>query len=909
MRVLSPTVVIPDGKTSHEAVSFEQLALKLSTADITSTASNQGASLVGFRQAGAGAVSRSVYDKIKIPLSASDFGVVGNLIYRETSTDTVEIVTGTDCTIQLQAALLQAHTIGAANAQGGYEGHVTLTIERGKYIISDTLVIPPYVELDCQGFLFNFIPDPNKPIVVGKALSHCRQIYVHANGKNGVRWGEAGQDNQSELGRLVIWHVGQALRSQSLPLDQLTGLLLQGRGLSFRSLRIQGGYYGLALTHASEVLGSQLEVTGAASGVAIATCEQIDLASVELKSVKTQGILINDSHHICIKASASVDSDHLGTPMKSGITVGSNSISLSTHLSIEYLAQSTGGWGLEIERAADCSFNLKLSNSRSFRQTSGNRTAVSHWVPVVARSGSGALLAHNLGILYDSDETSSPAAAIKYGELLSGYLDIHLTKSADISTEIGNQYGNLMVVDPTSLLLRNVHIEGVLPGQFVRADSGGKLVGVDPAAICLMCGASGGSGGEAISTRNLVYTQSAPALSATISHDWGIYPHVDVMDPISGDLVWAQVFYDSLSVVRVEFDRAFAGQIILNGGTDIHLSSGEEIVRYQHTTQTDPQAVWLIEHNWETFPLVTVFDSETRAQVYAEIYYPNPRQVEVRFDSAYVGEVALNAGANVSLPIGVTFNYAIEHQEATPLSTWLVPHQWGHYPMAMVVDVSGALVYPQIRHVDRDTVEFSFGIPFAGTAYLHTGSVSTLPGGSDIAQIPVGQFLKVGPGHILEGAEIPNISCCPFTDLPDTAGAYQGQAHKFIRVNESETALEYIDQSPVPARPSAFLVGELKFMPFPLTGDTWIDDYNNLWIIATGCTIGDVISGATIRREDMRRLYGRLWTNPQVLLLSSAGLQASRGISSSADFEAHKRLIVPRILGTNTALLYTGTVQ
>jgi hypothetical protein len=79
------------------------------------TDKDTGSSVIGFTQAGAGAIDRTVEDRLRDRVSAADFGAVGDGV--------------TDDTVALQAAL--------DAAAGG-----VLFVPQGQYIVSETLYIP-----------------------------------------------------------------------------------------------------------------------------------------------------------------------------------------------------------------------------------------------------------------------------------------------------------------------------------------------------------------------------------------------------------------------------------------------------------------------------------------------------------------------------------------------------------------------------------------------------------------------------------------------------------------------------------------------------------------------------------------------------------------------------------------------
>ena len=63
--------------------------------------------------------------------------------------------------------------------------------------------------------------------------------------------------------------------------------------------------------------------------------------------------------------------------------------------------------------------------------------------------------------------------------------------------------------------------------------------------------------------KNFVYTQAAPAITWTITHNLEKYPSVSIVNS-SNQLGYGQVNYISLNQLTVTFSAAFAGKAFLN---------------------------------------------------------------------------------------------------------------------------------------------------------------------------------------------------------------------------------------------------------------------------------------------------------------------------------------------------------
>lgn len=110
---------------------------------VTSLLSSIGSSLVGFIQAGIGAVMRTVQDKLRDDISVKDFGAVGNGV--------------TDDTAAFQAAI-------AAISQSQSRRGARLKVPAGQYKLTDTLTLTSYatdnainIEMVGEGWLSTWL--------------------------------------------------------------------------------------------------------------------------------------------------------------------------------------------------------------------------------------------------------------------------------------------------------------------------------------------------------------------------------------------------------------------------------------------------------------------------------------------------------------------------------------------------------------------------------------------------------------------------------------------------------------------------------------------------------------------------------------------------------------------------------
>lgn len=117
---------VPDATQSKHSASKGQV--DQISANLASTAAGKGAALVGFLQSGAGAVARTVQDKMRESVSVRDFGAVGDGVADDTAA------------IQAAITALQGNAISQA-----------LLFPPGNYLITGTLTCTGFLSLVAQG--------------------------------------------------------------------------------------------------------------------------------------------------------------------------------------------------------------------------------------------------------------------------------------------------------------------------------------------------------------------------------------------------------------------------------------------------------------------------------------------------------------------------------------------------------------------------------------------------------------------------------------------------------------------------------------------------------------------------------------------------------------------------------------
>lgn len=108
-------------------------------------------------------------------------------------------------------------------------------------------------------------------------------------------------------------------------------------------------------------------------------------------------------------------------------------------------------------------------------------------------------------------------------------------------------------------------------------------------------------------------------------------------------------------------------------------------------------------------------------------------------------------------------------------------------------------------------------------------------------------------------------------------------------ITDSSLPISKFNFTPITAG-EGYTTGDVKESYNPTEESGYIDLNKNY-------TIGDDSSGATYRGSTYNGLYVKLWGNPSVSYLTSSGASTTKGSSSTADWNAHKRIKLPS--GTN----------
>jgi hypothetical protein len=135
---------------------------------------------------------------------------------------------------------------------------------------------------------------------------------------------------------------------------------------------------------------------------------------------------------------------------------------------------------------------------------------------------------------------------------------------------------------------------------------------------------------------------------------------------------------------------------------------------YIHT-QGVPDVHWVIPHNLNWWPSVTVVDTGGTV-IEPDVHYDTVNQVTLLFGSPTSGKAYLNPGAGEIDDPNAQRNYV--HTQATPALVWDVIHNLGRFPSVTVSDLNNDSVVADIHYINGNELTITIANPTAGRAYL-----------------------------------------------------------------------------------------------------------------------------------------------------------------------------------------------
>ncbi len=187
------------------------------------------------------------------------------------------------------------------------------------------------------------------------------------------------------------------------------------------------------------------------------------------------------------------------------------------------------------------------------------------------------------------------------------------------------------------------------------------------------------------------------------------------------------------------------------------------------------------------------------------------------------------------------------------------------------------------------------------------GGIGTYSGTNTLARTTVLESSNSG-GAVNFGAGVKDVfigfPSSKMLNLFDSSGTADqlryntAQVLNTTQINQLKTNMGFIG-----APTGGFTTGDVK-LTLKLAADSG-------WVMADDGGIGDASSGATTRANaDTADLFALIWSSIIVTLApiyTSAGVLTTKGASAAADFAAHKRLSLTKMLGRSLAISGSGS--
>jgi len=156
---------------------------------------------------------------------------------------------------------------------------------------------------------------------------------------------------------------------------------------------------------------------------------------------------------------------------------------------------------------------------------------------------------------------------------------------------------------------------------------------------------------------------------------------------------------------------------VIQGGLPVWVPLTNEVTAYTHLQNT-PASTWSITHDLNTTHVVVMCYDNTpnRHKILPnDIVITGNDTVDVLWSNPQAGKAVVVTG---HLEGNRKPNFAYEHYQTSPATTWTVNHMLGRYPIVRVF-IGNQEVQPQsITFNDLDTVTITFTTAQVGTAKL-----------------------------------------------------------------------------------------------------------------------------------------------------------------------------------------------
>lgn len=153
----------------------------------------------------------------------------------------------------------------------------------------------------------------------------------------------------------------------------------------------------------------------------------------------------------------------------------------------------------------------------------------------------------------------------------------------------------------------------------------------------------------------------------------------------------------------------------ISGGLPVWVPLTREVEMYVHI-QDVAAATWNITHDLNTaFVLVQVYDGNSMMVVPNNVTINSASTVQIDFGVPAAGRAVILSG---SLDGSQKPTYAVEFNQTTPSTQWVINHNLGYAPIIRIFSGSYEIQPSAIFHNDSNTVTISFTTPQTGVAKL-----------------------------------------------------------------------------------------------------------------------------------------------------------------------------------------------
>jgi hypothetical protein len=153
----------------------------------------------------------------------------------------------------------------------------------------------------------------------------------------------------------------------------------------------------------------------------------------------------------------------------------------------------------------------------------------------------------------------------------------------------------------------------------------------------------------------------------------------------------------------------------VTGNLPVWIPLTREVEMYVHVQDT-AGATWNITHDLNTtFCIVQVFDGNNQMVIPQDVTINSNSSITISFGVAAAGRAVVVTG---SLDGNQKPTYAVEFNQTTPQSTWVITHNLGYQPIVRIFSGSYEIQPASIFHNSNSQVTVSFTSATTGVAKL-----------------------------------------------------------------------------------------------------------------------------------------------------------------------------------------------